>query len=193
MATGYSILYVDDDTTLLEIAKMFLERSEDFTVTTAISAAEGLRLLKGGTFDAIISDYQMPQTNGIEFLKIVRETYGNIPFILFTGKGREEIVIQALNEGADFYLQKGGDPKAQFAELTHKVKSAVNHHQAADNLNKSRHLVTTILESSPDLVYIYDLNERRNIYVNREIAVFLGFTQEQINGFPVVRDNFTSR
>ena len=50
----------------------------------------------------------------------------DIPFILFTGRGREEVVIEAINNGVDFYLQKGGDPKAQFAELGHKIKKAVN-------------------------------------------------------------------
>jgi DNA-binding NarL/FixJ family response regulator len=48
-----------------------------------------------------------------------------VPFIIFTGKGREEVVIEALNSGADFYIQKGGDPKAQFAELAHKIRQAV--------------------------------------------------------------------
>ena len=59
-------------------------------------------------YDAIISDYQIPDMDGIEFLKKVRSSGNSIPFIIFTGKGREEVVIEALNAGADFYLQKGG-------------------------------------------------------------------------------------
>ena len=60
----------------------------------------------------------MPDMNGIEFLKKVRASGNTIPFVLFTGRGREEVVIEALNEGANFYLQKGGEPKSQFAELS---------------------------------------------------------------------------
>ena len=57
----------------------------------------------------------MPDTDGIAFLRKIRES-SDIPFILFTGRGREEVVIDAINNGVDFYLQKGGDPKSQFVE-----------------------------------------------------------------------------
>ena len=72
--------------------------------------------------------------NGIEFLKTVRTSGNQLPFILFTGRGREEVVIQALNEGADFYLQKGGDPKPQFTELYHKIRQAVQQRQVEEEL-----------------------------------------------------------
>ena len=68
----------------------------------------------------------MPGMDGIGFLKRVRASGNTIPFILFTGRGREEVVIQALNEGANFYLQKGGDPDAQFAELNDRFRSQSN-------------------------------------------------------------------
>src|SRR5512138_1307276 len=108
----FSLLYVDDEPGLLEIGKVFLESTGDFSVTTALSGRAGLDELARQDFDAVISDFQMPEMDGIEFLKKVRQSFGSIPFILFTGRGREEIVIQAINHGVDFYLQKGGDPKA---------------------------------------------------------------------------------
>src|SRR5665647_815507 len=116
-----SVLYVDDESGLLEICKLFLENSRLFIVDIVTSAPAALTLLNSKNYDAIISDYQMPEMNGIEFLKAVRKQYGDIPFILFTDRGREEVVIEAINNGVDFYLQKGGDPKAQFAELSHKL------------------------------------------------------------------------
>lgn len=85
---------------------------------------EARERLRSRRYDVIVSDYQMPGTNGIPFLKELRNQGDSIPFIIFTGKGREEIVIEAINSGADFYLQKGGDPNAQFAELRHKVRQA---------------------------------------------------------------------
>ena len=65
----------------------------------------------------IISDYEMPHVNGIAFLKALRWWGNTVPFLVFTGKGREEIVIEAFNSGADFYVQKGGAPKVQFPDL----------------------------------------------------------------------------
>ena len=73
---------------------------------------EALQKIDQYPYDVIVSDYQMPEKDGIELLKQVRATRPSLPFILFTGRSREEIAIQALNEGADFYIQKAGDPKA---------------------------------------------------------------------------------
>ena len=102
------VLYVDDEKALLDIARIFLERTEGFRVDVSESATAALELLANTHYDAIISDYQMPEMDGIEFLIRVRSVLGDIPFILFTGKGREEVVIKAIDNGVDFYLQKGG-------------------------------------------------------------------------------------
>jgi PAS domain S-box-containing protein len=142
----YRILYVDDDPNLLEIGQFFLEESGDFAVVTSNLATEALNLPGLASFDAIISDYEMPQMDGIAFLKIVRKVHGDIPFILFTGKGREEVVIEAINNGADFYLQKGGDPEAQFAELAHKTKKAVERKRADSALQESEARLSLTME-----------------------------------------------
>jgi DNA-binding response OmpR family regulator len=125
-----SVLYVDDEPALLELGKIFLEAGGEFTVDTLTSAEKALGLLKSIRYDAIISDYQMPGMDGIEFLKVLRGSGNTTPLIIFTGKSREEILIQALNEGADYYLQKGGELKPQFAELAHMIKLAVRKQQA---------------------------------------------------------------
>lgn len=135
-------LYVDDEPGLLEVARLFLEQSPEFSVETAQSAKLALSSPSIASYDAIVSDYQMPDMDGIAFLKAVREKYGGIPFILFTGRGREEVVIQAINNGADFYLQKGGDPTAQFAELAHKIRQAVSRKKAQEELKNAYEQIT---------------------------------------------------
>jgi CheY-like chemotaxis protein len=128
------VLYVDDEPGLLEIGRKFLEQPGDFTVITIDSAPAAIDLLLRDKFDAVVSDYQMPVMDGIQFLIEVRAKLGPIPFILFTGKGREEVVIQAINNGVDFYLQKGGEPKAQFSELAHKIRHAIKQRRAEEAL-----------------------------------------------------------
>ena len=137
MTEKIQVLYVDDETDLLTIGKLFLERLGNFSVTTTPGAVEAISILKSRSFDAIISDYQMPKMDGITFLKHLKSEGDSTPFILFTGKGREEVVIEALNNGADFYLQKGGDPRSQFAELEHKVRQAVSYRQSKESLATS--------------------------------------------------------
>ena len=132
-----SILYVDDEPALLEVTKMFLERMGTFSVTTALSAAAAQDCLASRRFDAIVCDYQMPVCDGIEFLQRIRSTDPLTPFILFTGKGREEIAIKAINNGATFYLQKGGDVKTQFAELAHRLRISVAAARAEEDLQKN--------------------------------------------------------
>ncbi len=147
-----SILYVDDEPGLLEIGKIFLEKTGMFTVTTAGGADEGIKLLKEQPYDAIISDYQMPKCDGIAFLKYLRARKDTTPFIIFTGKGREEVVIEALNEGADFYLQKGGDPKAQFAELANKVSYAIIRKKAETALRESEDRYKNVVETQSEFI-----------------------------------------
>ncbi len=133
----FSLLYVDDEPNLLEIGQIFLESTGEFNVRTVLSGEEALAELAKKPYDAIIADYQMPGMDGIELLKNVRRSFGDIPFILFTGRGREEVVIEAINNGADFYLQKGGDPDVQFAELAHQVRQVVSRRRAEQALRES--------------------------------------------------------
>jgi PAS domain S-box-containing protein len=126
----YTILYVDDEAALLEITKLFLERAGDITVDTTTNPLEAYEMIMTGRYDVIVSDYQMPGMDGIVLLKQVRANGSQVPFIIFTGKGREEVAIEALNSGADFYLQKGGDPKAQFTELANAVRQLAGRQRA---------------------------------------------------------------
>jgi PAS domain S-box-containing protein len=158
MVSAIRVLHVDDDPIILDVSKSMLEISEEFTVTTVPSAAEAIHVLEHEEFDAIVSDYQMEGMDGIEFLIEVRSRFGSIPFILFTGKGREEIVIQAINRGADFYLQKGGDTDAQFAELTHKIKQAVSRKMAEDSLREHDERISLLLNSTAEAIYGLDMN-----------------------------------
>jgi PAS domain S-box-containing protein len=139
------ILYTDDDPMLLDITREFLS-TNGFEVEVANSAAEALDMIMKSHYDALVSDYQMPNIDGIQLLKHLRAMPNSIPFILFTGKGREEIAIEALNSGADYYLQKGGEPKAQFAELMHHVQMAVERRVAEAQLKESRETFRALVE-----------------------------------------------
>ena len=176
-----SILYVDDEPGLLELCRIFLEQTGEFRVETVESAQEALFRLRQEHYDAVISDYQMPVMDGISLLKSIRQQAGEIPFILFTGKGREEVVIEAVNNGADFYLQKGGDPKAQFAELMHKVRQAVEKRRAVKELRESEKRLTDIINFLPDATFAID-REGKVIAWNRAIEELTGVPAAEMLG-----------
>jgi signal transduction histidine kinase len=116
------VLYVDNNPVLLDSGKRFLEREKDIQVDTAVTAGEALERMKTVSYDAIIADYDLTETDGIRFLRMVREKSPRLPFIFFTGTSREEIVIEALNNGADYYIKKGDDPESRFVELSHSIR-----------------------------------------------------------------------
>ncbi|MGE5459009.1 MAG: PAS domain S-box protein, partial [Solirubrobacterales bacterium] len=160
MAPPFRVLYVDDEPDLLEIGKLFLELAGPFSVETCDSAERALDLLPGEPFEAIISDYQMPGIDGIQLLALVRKRCGRLPFILFTGRGREEVVIRAINEGVDFYVQKGGDPKAMFAELAHQTQVAIERRATERALEASERRFRALIQNSSDIIRIIDRDGR---------------------------------
>ena len=122
------VLYIDDDSLLLDTCKRSVEVPGEIAVDTARSGAEAEVAMERKDYDVIVSDYQMPSTNGIRLLKDVRAKYGHLPFILFTGKGSEEVAMEALNSGADLYLKKGSDPTVQYGQLKKAILQLAKRH-----------------------------------------------------------------
>jgi PAS domain S-box-containing protein len=153
-----SVLYVDDEPSLLEPTKLTLEKQENMSVDTATSVKVALEKIRTKPYDVIVSDYQMPETDGITFVKQLREAGNTIPFIIFTGKGREDAVIEAYDAGADFYLAKGGNPKAMFLDLTHKIEQVVTRRRAEEALRRSEEKYRSIFNTFDDLYYQTDID-----------------------------------
>jgi signal transduction histidine kinase len=119
------VLYVSDKPDMPSPGKSIPGTSGDITFDTAPSAQVAREMMMTGTYDAIVSDFSVPETDGITFLRQVRSHSDTIAFILITGKGHEESVIDALNSGADFSVRDDGDPEARSTELQQKIRTAV--------------------------------------------------------------------
>ena len=115
------VLLVDDDPLFLELSKTFLEVFHGITSDTVNSAREALAKLEKDSYDVIVSDYDMPFIDGITFLRSIRNKKISIPFILFTGFGKEEIMHLAIENGANSFIHKTSNPKVQYSELSKQI------------------------------------------------------------------------
>ncbi|MGE5831691.1 MAG: response regulator [Methanomicrobiales archaeon] len=177
-----AVLYVDDEPALLELTTLFLGRAHgDLAIDTASSARVALEKLRLRPYDVIVSDYLMQGMDGIEFLKGLRAGGCSIPFIIFTGKGREDVAIEALNSGADFYLQKGGDPRSQFAELANMIRQAARKRRAEEALRAHEERLHAIIQGSPIPQFVIG-RDHRVIYWNRALEQNTGVPASEVLG-----------
>jgi PAS domain S-box-containing protein len=183
MKPAIRVLHVDDDAAFLKTAKQCLELQGHFQVDTVMSVEEALEKLRKEEYDAVVSDYQMPGKDGLELLMELRDEENSIPFVMFTGKGREEVAVKALNLGADNYVNKYGDPKTVYAELAHDIHTTVKRTRAENASLKSDEKYRSLVENIDDAIFTIDANGRLT-YVSPYAERVTGFTLDDVLGKP---------
>jgi PAS domain S-box-containing protein len=171
------VLHVDDEPDFAKLAASFLEREDDrLDVEPATGSDEGLARLAAEPFDCIVSDYDMPDRNGLEFLEAVREAHGDIPFILFTGKGSEEVASEAISAGVSDYLQKerGTD---QYAILANRIRNTVGQRRAERAAARSERRLTELAANSNDILWSFTADWGELLFMNE--------TYEELWGQPI--------
>ncbi|MFX0114848.1 MAG: response regulator [Candidatus Hodarchaeota archaeon] len=168
------VLFVDDDEDFLALARQFIAREDPaIHIVTSTSAQQALQQLTKEQFDVIVADYQMPGINGLELLERLRMDGNSIPFIIFTGRGREDVAIQALNLGADRYLKKGDELRSLFAELSNFISKVIAEKQ--DIAGSSRTIQTDFAsrpatQSKVDLSVVVEGLSRMNTALETQMA-----------------------
>lgn len=173
------ILHVDDERIVLDTCRLVLERSGRFSVDTALTATQALQKFRTAHYDALVADYRMAEIDGLELLMIVRKEQPNMPFLIFTGKGREEVAAEAYEHGVDFYVQKGGEPLAQFAELAHKIESAVEKRRMQKQLDESKEQFRNFVRNFEGVAFQMD-PRRRFHFLEGRVEEITGYTAEEI-------------
>ncbi|MEZ3163901.1 response regulator [Halorubrum sp. RMP-47] len=183
MLTDTSVVHVDDDPEIVELAATYLERQDDrLTVTTATTISDALDQITATT-DCVVSDYEMPEMNGIELLNTVRAEYPNLPFILFTGKGSEEIASEAISAGVTDYLQKETNVE-QYTLLANRILNVVTQHEAEQRVNTERQRFQSLFNelSQPAVEIDYDAGEPIVQSVNVAFEEVFGYAATEIGG-----------
>ena len=185
------ILCVDDDADFLDLTATFLEQKlPSATIHTATRIDEANEYLASHSVNCIVSDYEMPEQTGLEFLESVRDQYPDLPFILFTGKGSEEIASQAISAGVTDYLQKRGTE--QYDRLAARIRHAVAQYQTESQL-KERLKELSAIQTISDLL---SENQGSSTKPLQQIVEYLPrslqYPEEAVAQFEVNGDTFTS-
>ncbi len=115
---------VDDETDQLALAKLNLENSDPrIKVTATQSPAEAITHLQTHRPDCVVSDYAMPEMNGIQLHSTIREQ--DIPYILYTSRGGDEVAKEAFSVGIDDYVRKDAS-LAHYDFLARRIQVAVD-------------------------------------------------------------------
>lgn len=127
-----SVLFINGDSAHQMLGKIYLERSGDVAVTTAGLAADAIALLKAQAFDAVVTDYFLPDANGAEFLSEIRNGWKNLPIIIFSVWDRYEIGNEAFGAGADALVHIGGMPTPLYRALISEIRDQICHKNAIE-------------------------------------------------------------
>jgi PAS domain S-box-containing protein len=171
------VLHVDDEEGFLDVTGSMLEREGtafDFVAVT--DAGEALSVLENETFDCLVSDYDMPGMDGLELLDCVRSTGQDIPFVLFTGKGSEEIASDAIAAGVTAYVPKGAN-RETFALLANRIRNAVESYRVRERAQEA----FRALEAIQDGLSLVD-DEGHFTYLNDAYAKLYGYERESLVG-----------
>ncbi len=174
------ILHVEDNPDFADLTADMLERKEDrFDVTTANSVGEGLEAYDD-TIDCIVSDYNMPGRNGIEFLETIRDRCPEVPFILFTGNGSETIASEAITAGVTDYLQKQSGAQ-QYTVLANRIRNAVDQYRSRRALESKQERLSLLIEQSPLGVIEYN-DDFEIVRMNEAGEQILGYSERELRG-----------
>jgi CheY-like chemotaxis protein len=119
-----SVLLIDDDPELLEIIRLVLGYESDFTIQACNSPACAIELTQEQGFDSIVCDYYMPAMDGCSLLQLLRFRGCTAQFIMYSGKDPDDEMTHTLTRKGDVYLQRQGNPEAEFTQLKRIIRTA---------------------------------------------------------------------
>ncbi|MCT9095728.1 response regulator [Haloarchaeobius sp. HME9146] len=180
------VLHVDDDEGFLSLTRRTLTREFDqLTVESTTDPDAALRELDSA--DCVVSDYRMPAMDGLALFEAVRERDPDLPFVLFTGKGSEDVASEALSTGITDYVRKDASSD-QFELLANRIEQAVATAERERELREERERFAALFDNIPEPTVAYELRDGDEPYVTDVNPAFeraFGYPTEDIRDEPL--------
>jgi len=171
--TRYKILLVEDDKVdQTAFVRMIEDEKLPYNCTITGSVSEAKKILSCEQFDIVISDYYLGDGTALDILESVK----NIPIVLVTATGNEEVVVRAWKGGAYDYLIKDLE-RNYLKALPITVENVITHKKIKDQVQ----LLSGAIMSADDSVYITDM-ENKIIFVNKAFCKTYGYKKEEVVG-----------
>lgn len=163
------VLLIDPDPALARLSQVSLERSSCISVRVAATGQDALELVHNNTFDAVVSDYDMPDMNGIDLHRALQQEGVKIPFILFTVPDNGKGILDAVSGNTDFYINLDVPPDKIYVDLSQKIRQAVELYRTRNRLELySKHLEELVEERTRQL------REAQRFSVIGELSTMIG-------------------
>jgi len=161
---GVNVIHVDDDSGLVDLAaECLVLEDESLTVKTETDPTAVPDRLEAERVDCVISDYEMPEIDGLELVDRVRSVDDSIPFILFTGRGSEAVAAEAIESGVDAYVQKERG-RSKYAVLANRVRSLVDRARATRRAEKLSETYELVARTATDAFWLRDMTTSATLY-----------------------------
>ncbi len=158
------VLHVDDEESFLDLTATYLRREfDDLALLTETNPQDGLDVLADDRIDCVVSDYDMPEMDGLAFLNEVRDRDEDVPFVLYTGKGSEEVAARAIEAGVDAYLRKQTG-LAQYTVLANRIQTLVDKLWTQRRARKMEQTYELVARTATDAFWIRDMETGETLY-----------------------------
>ncbi|TYT63018.1 hybrid sensor histidine kinase/response regulator [Natrialba swarupiae] len=172
-----TVLLVDDDEAFIQLVADYLEDEHGFETVTVTRPTAALDHLEDDeTVDCVVSDYQMPDADGLAFLEMITEAYPSLPFVMFAGQGSEAVASRAIRQGADDYLQKDtGD--ARYDLLANRIRHCVTIARQRRQLDE----LYDAIEDAGHAIFVTD-ETGQITYANPTMSDLSGYEKSELLG-----------
>ncbi|MFW6321043.1 MAG: response regulator [Halohasta sp.] len=130
------VLLVEDSNFMATKVVETLESAHEFVISTVSTADEARSALRNGSYDCVISNYELPDESGVELAESLQETAGipSVPLIILTGRSLEPIARDAIEAGVTEFVYKGDQATGEMDVLANRIRTVLQAHRAETEL-----------------------------------------------------------